>query len=232
MPDPTPTPTPTPTPQAPKAKRSVQNTAIASYITTAETLINTASTDADIAPILATHGYDAAEFAIGTGLVKDARDAIGERQTGVGTKLTDTKLLQDAIADARDDYAAFREIARGAFTEQGDRVSLGLTGDVPDDFQKFITAAHTSYVAAGKDPFKTKLTKRSYDAAKLSTLLGNLDALVGTGSGQDESEGDAMGDTAARDAAYVALKDYIKELKATARGALRKQPALLAKLGL
>jgi hypothetical protein len=230
MPDPT--PTPTPTPQAPKAKRSVQDTVIEKYITTADTLLKTASTDADIAPILATHGYDAAEFATGTGLAKAARKAFEDRQAGIGGKLLSTEELHDAIVDAREDYLAFREIARGSFTAQGDRVALGLTGDVPDDFQKFITAAHTSYVAAGKDPYKTKMTKRSYDAAKLATLLGNLDALVGTGSGQDTSEGDAMDDTAARDAAYLALKEYIKELKATARGALRKQPALLAKLGL
>ena len=42
----------------------------------------------------------------------------------------------------------------------------------------------------------------------------------------------ATEDTSARDTADNALKDYMKEFKGTARGGLRGNPGLLAKLGL
>lgn len=48
------------------------------------------------------------------------------------------------VEQVRDDYAAFRSIARAAFTEQYDRVALRLTGNVPHDLQKFVTLGRTS----------------------------------------------------------------------------------------
>ena len=55
---------------------------------------------------------------------------------------------------------------------------------------------------------------------------------LNTGGDQDEALGDAIDDPAQRDAAYDALKTFMKELKGTARGALRAKPGLLAKLEL
>ena len=75
----------------------------------------------------------------------------------------------------------------------------------------------------------------------MATLLDNLDDLTGTGGDQDTAERDAIEDTAERDAiedtaerdaTYAALKTFMKELKGTARGALRGKPGLLAKLEL
>ncbi len=103
---------------------------------------------------------------------------------------------------------------------------------MPDDTSRFITVADAGYTAAGKDPYKTKLTKRGYPATRLATLRAQLDDLTGFGGEQDEAEGDAIDDTGARDTAYKALKEYMKELKGTARGALRGKHGLLAKLGL
>ncbi len=62
--------------------------------------------------------------------------------------------------------------------------------------------------------------------------FAQLDDLTATGGDQDEAVGDAIDDTADRDTAYEALKAYMKELKGTARGALRRKNGLLAKLGL
>lgn len=230
MPDPT--LTPTPAPAAPKAPRSVQDQAIQNYLTEAETFLTTASTDPEIRPVLEAHGYDDAEFAEGFQLAGDAMTAFGGRQTGAGAQSQATGDLATATAKAREDYAAFREIARGIFPAHDDRVTLALTGNVPHDFQKFVTLAHTSYVNAGKPPQSVKLTRRGYPAARLTTLLAALDALVQTGSGQDEAQGDAVGSTAARDAAYEKLKEYMKELKAVARGALRGKAGAMGKLRL
>jgi hypothetical protein len=220
------------TPQAPKVRRSIQNTVIQKFITDADTFITTASTDEVIAPLLATRGYDAAAFATGAALVGTARDAFAGRAAGLGQQLKTTGELHAAIATARDDYAAFREIVRGVFPGQPERVALGVTGDMPVDFQRFITAAHASYTAAGKTAYAAKCTLRGFGPAALAALIGKLDALTDDGSGQDTDEGDAQADTATRDAAYTALKAWMKELKATCRGELRGKKPLLAKLGL
>ena len=53
---------PAPVPTAPAVHHSVQDKLITKYVTDAETFLITASTDPEIQPILAQHGYDAAAF--------------------------------------------------------------------------------------------------------------------------------------------------------------------------
>lgn len=49
---------------------------------------------------------------------------------------------------------------------------------------------------------------------------------------KEEAKGEAIGATEARDKAYADLRDFMKELKGVARGVLRGQRGLLAKLEL
>jgi hypothetical protein len=228
MPDPTP---PVP-PAAPTVHRNVQNKIITAYVTDAESFLTTASTDTDIQPILDGHGYDAAEFAAGMTLVDAASGGVARRQEKLGGKKEAADELHLSASGARDTYAAFREIARAVFPAQGDRVALGLTGDVPEDFQRFVTTAHTSYTNAGKPAYTAKMTKRGYAPARLTTLLANLDSFTHDKSKKDEASGEAIEATEERNTAYVALRTYMKELKGVARGALRGKAGLLAKLEL
>ncbi len=103
---------------------------------------------------------------------------------------------------------------------------------MPEDTGRFITLALASYGAAGKAPQAVKLVKRGYPAAVLDPLIADLNTLTGTSGDQDQAQGDAIGDTAARDAAYDALRKFMKELKGVTKGALRRKPSLLSKLGL
>lgn len=223
--------TPAPTPP-PVVHNSVQNKLIEKYVTDAETFLTTASTDSEIRPILESHGYDDAEFTTGFNLVTAASGGVAKRQQKIGGKKEKVDELHLTASGARDAYAAFREIARSSFPAQGDRAALGLTGDVPDDFQRFVTAAHTSYTNAGLAAYTAKMTKRNYAPARLATLLANLDSFTEDKSKRDVAAGEAVASTAERDAAYVQLRAYMKELRGVARGALRGNHGALAKLEL
>jgi hypothetical protein len=132
----------------------------------------------------------------------------------------------------RGDYAAFRSVARAAFPAQADRVSLGLTGNVPQDLQKFVTLAHTSYTNAATGPWTKKMSRRNYAPARLTMLNAALDALSSTESGSAIAAGEAQQGTEARNDAYMALKEWIKEAHGVARGAFRGNPGALTKLKL
>jgi hypothetical protein len=225
-------PAPAPGATAAKRPRSAQDKIIEADIADSKQFLSVASTDTEIRAILEAHGYDAAEFAQGTQLAAAASAAFTGRATGMGQQKLSGDELAAASKAARHDYAAFRDVARAAFPADAGRTGLSLRGEVPDDTGRFITLAEASYTAAGQDPYKTKLTKRGYPATRLTTLLEQLDDLTATGGDQDEALGDAMEDTTARDTAYNALKAYMKELKGTARGALRGKNGLLAKLGM
>lgn len=62
-------------PTAPKVKRSIQNQAIQNFIGEAETFLLTIGSDAEIKPVMEAHGYDAAERAIGDGLLQRPRSS-------------------------------------------------------------------------------------------------------------------------------------------------------------
>jgi len=220
-------------PTAPKVKRSIQNQAIQNYIGDAETFLITVANDAEINPVMDTHGYDAPELASGNILLGTAATAFGVRLTGIAGKTSMHEELKTSDELAREDYAAaFRTIARAAFPAQADRVALGLTGNVPHDLQKFVTFAHSSYTNAAKATWTKKMPKRNYAPARLTTLNTALDSLSGTESGKAIAAGAAEQSTAARDAAHAALKDFIKEAQGVARGAFRGNSGALTKLKL
>ncbi|GAA5483325.1 hypothetical protein [Haloferula sargassicola] len=216
----------------PKRSRSAQDKMIEAYIADAKKFLKVATEDEEIRPILEAHGYDQAEFDEGLALADAADSAYQGRAAGMGKQKLTGEALLAAIQKAREDYAAFREIARAAFPDEADRITLGLKGEVPDDTERFITVAEASYAAARKDPQATKMSKRGYPATRLATLQQDLDDLTAESGEQDQAQGEAIDDTAIRNAAYKALKTYMKELKGIARGALRKKPGLQAKLGL
>lgn len=216
----------------PKLKRSVQNQAIQNYIGEAETFLLTISSDAVIQPAMNAHGYDAAELTLGNSLLQNAANAFGVRLTGIAGKTAKHEALQTNEDSARADYAAFRLVARAVFPSQPDRVALGLTGNVPHDLQKFVTLAHTSYLNSAKPQWTEKMTKRGYGPARLTTLNNAITALSGTDSETAIAEGAAAEDTKARNNAYLALKDWIKEAHGVARGVFRGDTAALTKVKL
>jgi hypothetical protein len=213
-------------------KLSKQDKLIQAYITDAEIFLDTASEDDQILPLLEARGYDADEFADAFARVEEARSAFEGRALGLGRKIGGTEVLFSANQTARNEYARFREIARAAFTAKGDRISLSITGDVPEDTGRFITVARASYEAGKKEPHATKLAKRGYTTEALDADLAALKSLTGSAADHEEEKGDAMGDTSERDAAYDRLREFMKELKGVARGALRGRQDLLSKLGL
>jgi hypothetical protein len=165
-------------------------------------------------------------------LVQAASGGVARRQEKLGGKKDAVDELHLSAQGAREAYANFREIARASFPDPGDRIALGLTGDVPEDFQRFVTAAHTSYTNAGKPAFAAKMKKRNYPPDRLATLLQNLENFTHDKSKKDEAAGEAIDSTEERNDAYDALRAYLKELKGVARGALRGKPGLRAKLEL
>ncbi len=220
----------------PKLHRTVEDQAIEKYIRDAGSFLEEARSNTGAAEALAGAGYDDEEMSWGAELQEKAWNAYcsvhgeppADRQ---GSEVA----LVAKVEDARDEWTAFRLIARAAFTGLDARLELRVMGDVPEDLQRFINVAHAGYAAASEDPYTDKLSKRGYTPEKLKTLLAALDQLATLDGGVDAADGVAEGgpvDAEERDAAYIALKEYMKEIRGVARAVFRKQPEMLAKLSL
>ena len=220
----------------PKLRRTVEDQAIEKYIRDAGSFLEEARLNPDVAEGLASAGYDDEELARGMELQEGAWNAFCATH---GEQPSDRKsgeaALDAKVEEARDEWTAFRLIARAAFTTLDARLDLRVMGDVPEDLQRFINVAHGGYDAGSASPFSEKLAKRGYTPEKLKALSDALDKLASLEGALDAAEETAEGhatDTAARDSAYVELKDYMKEIKGVSRAVFRKRPETLSKLAL
>lgn len=236
-----------PTETSPKLRDDVQLRAIEKYIQDSGRFLEEARLSPTILETLQEYGFSDEEMSVGMSLQHEALNACCAGRGGLPTDLdTAEKELDLKIAQARDEYRKFCLVARAAFPGLSDRVSLRVAGDVPDDLQRFLNKAHAAYTAAGEAPYAEKMAKRGYGGERLKSLNEYLDALTWLDAAHDAAseaaepapaDGEALDagevvDREGRDAAYNALKEFMKELKGVARAAFRKEPEVLEKLGL
>ena len=221
----------------PKLLRTVEDQAIEKYIRDAGHFLEEARLNPEIAESLLSAGYDEDELAWGMELQEKAWNAYCSQHGGdcPPDRASGEAQLDQKIDEARDEWAKFRLIARAAFVGLDHRLTLRVMGDVPEDLQRFINVAHAGYSAAEERPYTDKLSKRGYPPEKLKTLTGTLDRLATLDGALDAAEDTAEHgpqNTEDRDAAYLELKEYMKELRGVARALFRKQPEVLTQLSL
>jgi hypothetical protein len=222
------------TPPAPKtpSRRADQDQVIANLITETRQMIEIARDDPAIAPVLAGRGYDAAALAAGLALQQAAQDAYTARQIAMAAQQQAAATAADALAAARAAYTDFRETARSTFSDPNVRTALKVTGVIPEDLQKFLTAARASYTAAQSAPYQATLATYGFPAETLASAVAALDALSEAYKSQKAIGKDAVQATSDRDAAVKALNQWAKQFKGIASVALRAQPIQAKKLRL
>ncbi len=220
----------------PKLRRTVEDQAIGKYIRDAGNFLEEARLNPDIAEALASAGYDGEELTWGMELQERAWNAFCSQRGDCPPDRKGGEAALDAkIDEARDEWTAFRLIARAAFPSLEARLNLRVMGDVPEDLQRFVNVAHGGYTVASEAPFTEKFSKRGYTPAKLKELSDALDQLAsleGELDAADDVAEDGPVDTEERDASYVELKEFMKEIRGVSRAVFRKQPETLARLAL
>ncbi len=227
----------TATATTPKLARTVEDQAIEKYIRDAGHFLEEIRLNPGTAEALLSAGYDEDELAWGMELQDKAWNAFCSQHGGdcPPDRAQGEQELDKKVDEARDAWAKFRLIARAAFVSLDHRLDLRVMGDVPEDLQRFINVAHAGYAAAAEKPFTDKLSKRGYPPETLKALSGALDRVASLDGALDAAEDTAEhgpSNTEERDAAYVRLKDYMKEIRGVARGLFRKQPEILHELSL
>ena len=202
----------TATATTPKLARTVEDQAIEKYIRDAGHFLEEIRLNPGTAEALLSAGYDEDELAWGMELQDKAWNAFCSQHGGdcPPDRAQGEQELDKKVDEARDAWAKFRLIARAAFVSLDHRLDLRVMGDVPEDLQRFINVA-------------------------LKALSGALDRVASLDGALDAAEDTAEhgpSNTEERDAAYVRLKDYMKEIRGVARGLFRKQPEILHELSL
>jgi hypothetical protein len=210
---------------APSALRRVRELGITHYLEQSASLLQTARSSIEISELMEQHGYGDDEFAQGMALLQEAEQELAENRLDPDDASRDDVI--NALREARENFAEFREVARAVFRQSDERATLGVHEDIPDDLQRFINAAHRAYTTATVAQFAEKLARRGYTREKLFSLSNGLVHLSQAGNADVEAadEEEPRGEEA-----YFRFKEWMKEFKGTARGALSRRPDLLARL--
>ena len=237
----------TPTTDSPRLPGHVEDRAIEQYIKNSGRFLEEVRLNPSVLERLTDYGFGDEEISVGMSLQNEALTAYYAQRGSLPTDLdAATAQLEDKIARAREHYVGFRLVGRAAFTDLNDRANLRVLGDVPDDLQRLINKAYAAYTAAGEAPYAEKMSKRGYPAERLGSLKEFLDALTSLdatteaaveAAGPIDQSGDPLDageeiDKDGRDAAYKALRGFMKELKGILRAIFRKEPETLEQLRL
>ena len=221
----------TPAAPKPRGKYSAQDKKLANDLSLAEQTILAALGNAEAAPLLAEGGYTPEGLQAGLTLQRVAMQAYIARQEADAGQIVAIRAFKAADKAARSTYTKLRGFGKSAFMKDAaGREALGLGGAEPKDQQKFLTAA-TALIGQGKkEPYATKLAKKSVTAAKLDDFAAKLDAWKEAAQMQTDAIEAVPEATAARDAAAKALFDWLAEYKQFARTQFKNQPAIAKRL--
>ena len=224
---------PAPEPK-PKAPRADQDQKIADRIADTREKILIVQADPELQALLTVRGFDPERLLQGLDLQDAAQTAFNNRQTAIGAENDANAAFAAANAKARQDNIDFRTTARKIFKKDpAAQATLGVTGHIAADAQKFVTDARASYAAAlGNAAYLTELALDGYIQTAMQSLVSGLDALQAANTAQETAQATAVRATQLRDAADKTLAEWRSRFNTAATIATRERPDLAAKLGL
>ena len=228
-----PTPTPEPAPKKKRA-RSAQDQKTVNTLNERRTSLTAVLDNADAASLIAPRGYDQAGLGEGLTLSDAVQAAFTARQLAKDTSDAAFDTLDAADLAVRASLKGFRRIAGGVFqANSAARATLNLSARIPDDRQKLIGLAETTYQAAlSRSTYLAAVSKRGYNEAALNAELDKVAALHAAEAAYLEADQAATRATAQRKGAAKAFDVWWKEFTATAGVAFQGRSDLLGLLGL
>jgi len=207
--------------------RREQDRKVSNLIEEAETLIGAVQADPFVAEKLAGVGYDAARYAEGLELQKDLVVKFAARANAIGERRLAATVLNTRDENAREEYTAFRKVARTLFKSDQEHSRLSLHGDVPEDRQSFMAEAESSYLNASQEPFISVFKNYGYPLEKLQALQAALAEINRADEAQAAIINASKAATAERDAAAEDLAEWIRRLRNMTKVALKDHPGRL-----
>jgi hypothetical protein len=194
--------------KAPRRTPEEQDQEIQNYINEARQSIKQAlETPATLAK-LATLGFSVARLTDGATLAEAAVTAFAARQRALGEADKGVAAAKAAQATAQSGIVRFREAIRIATSDKTIQTALGVTGRIPKDGEKFLTAAQASLKTAAQAPYAALVASVGYDSAALAALAALVESFATARRSSSEAQAHAKATTAARNEAVKALRVF------------------------
>ena len=219
-----------------KKERKLTDYTIKTILLRAELVITGHQSDTEIQSAMAPFSYTAEVMEQLSTKLANTRAVVVATTQSRGAQKGHTQQVQVAWDVARDACATLALVAREVL--KGDPAALtalGLTGGrAPQALAPFLLYADLLFAGALNAPpaIKDALATRGYHEARLTAEKAKIEALHTTNQAQEQAKGTAQNLTPQQRQTLDELDAAIMTYRKLARRALKRQPALLAKLGI
>ena len=196
--------------------------------------LTNAQTHPEIQPALEAYGMDAAKIAEGLGVYNNAKE-VWERNK---TEDAESKIASNS-------YKASYNQLQALFKRHRDQVliffkknpdvlsSLGVKGRFPAKYNEFFDKVKMFYGTIQKNAtIQAEMDKIKITSDVVTDCLSKLDTLLAERANYDKELGESQDVTKSKNAALLALKEWMDDFDAIAKVALYDQPQLLEVLGI
>lgn len=196
--------------------------------------IDNALAEPKLAQLLASFGYTAERMYQGRALREDALAMYQHQKSAYGDSQTANDAYARALKLARETYMRHVKVARIALEgERGALRKLGLIGERKQAQAAQLAQGRQFYTNVLYDrDILNRLANYGITQAMLEAGQRQFDTVVQCDAARRQRQGAAGDATRARNAALVALDDWMRDFKQVARVALRNRPQMLQTLGL
>jgi hypothetical protein len=178
---------------------------IAERLSQADLALNNAAV-AEIAPLLAAHGYDAERLAEGRTLWTAARQALSRRESLYGQQQGLTRQVNQAQCIARDEFETLARLARVVFDDRpGLLVQLGIRGNTPRALSALLVAGGALFNNAANPDVAARLAAHGYPAERIAEIEAAFQTLRAANEAQEAAKGATQQATQELKAATMSL---------------------------
>lgn len=194
--------------RAPRRSPQDQDQEIQNFISAASQQIKETQESAEQMAKLASLGFTATRLTEGSARADAAQGAFARRQQAIGELAQAAEQLRGAEGTLQSRYLHFREAIRIATPDKAIHTALGVTGRVPRDAEKLLTAVRASIKTAAEPAYAPLAQSVGYHTAGLAALTTVVDAFAASRRTVQDASTQAKEATAARNAAVKELRAF------------------------
>ena len=199
-----------------KKTRNAQDVRIESKIGGARTLLHRIKSDKTLLAKCGTRGFSEKRIDDGIALVDTVQNFFNTRQQLMGEQHTGVAMLKADHSAVYEGFFELRECGRIAYpTDTGIRDSLGATGRIPTDGERFQTVVRAALAAAAKSPQKEDLAAVGFTEERHALISARVDAMELRRQSVETIKQRALQATVERDLAFSVLHAYLGPLERT-----------------
>lgn len=187
----------------------------------------------EIATMLAEFGYDKAVIEVGKRLCSEANNAYDTNRAETNEQGAAYARFDQKRQTLKKEYSLFRKKAKVVFRKTPLTLSqLAITGEIPTVYVNWIEGVRKfCKVALADQEIINALQPLRVTAEDLNATLALCDEVDSLRAAYLIEKGESQNATKVKDAAFMALDDWMRDFYAVAKIALDEKPQLLEALG-